>query len=120
MKIIGSGLIAQGFYNYHQKIDSAIIFASGVSNSSEVCESEFSRELSLIRETIEAIGDDKLIYFSSCSIDSGVDSPYVKHKLKMEFYLKLNRLKMTFLGVGIHPQMNRIKDYNQTPEFKEL
>ncbi|MDY3521215.1 NAD-dependent epimerase/dehydratase family protein [Riemerella anatipestifer] len=82
--VIGSGLIASLFTNADR--EDIIFFASGVSNSLEVREEEFMREEKLLRETISNHPDKVMVYFSTCSIydSSKVDSPYVRHKLKME------------------------------------
>lgn len=66
--------------------ENIIIFASGVSNSLETKISEFDREIQLLRSTVENFPHKKLIYFSTCSIYdlSKMESPYVKHKLRIE------------------------------------
>ncbi|MHA3044396.1 NAD-dependent epimerase/dehydratase family protein [Riemerella anatipestifer] len=88
--VIGSGLIASLFTNADR--EDIIFFASGVSNSLEVREEEFMREEKLLRETISNHPDKVMVYFSTCSIydSSKVDSPYVRHKLKMETIVSNN------------------------------
>lgn len=82
--IIGNGLIAKSL----QEIDSenVLFFASGVSNSLETRDSEFEREHTLLKNTIENNPRKTFIYFSTCSIydSSKNNSHYVLHKLKME------------------------------------
>ncbi|CAD7803995.1 hypothetical protein CHRY9390_01160 [Chryseobacterium aquaeductus] len=82
--IIGNGLIAKSLH----PIDSEdiLFFASGVSNSLETRDSEFEREHSLLKSTIENNREKTFVYFSTCSIydSSKNNSQYVLHKLKME------------------------------------
>lgn len=88
--IVGNGLISRAF-NIYENNDDVIIFASGVSDSSENLESEFSREVDLVKKYVDIL-DKKFVYFSTCSVsDSSVEfSPYVLHKLKIENYIKEN------------------------------
>lgn len=89
MTVVGSGLLANLFLD--KKIDkNVLIFASGVSNSLETDKNEFAREFALLRHHIQMNGEAKLIYFSTCSIDSGIETPYVNHKLKVEAFVKAN------------------------------
>jgi UDP-2-acetamido-2,6-beta-L-arabino-hexul-4-ose reductase len=86
--IIGNGLIANAFEKYKYNND-VIIFSSGVSNSSEVRESEFNREEYLLREYLSL--KKKLIYFSTISVvDESLESPYTNHKIKMEKIISTN------------------------------
>lgn len=80
---VGSGLIANNFQNvqFEKKI---VIFASGVSNSLETSVAEFQREKVLLTHTIDHYREHHVVYFSSCSANSGILSPYVKHKQNME------------------------------------
>lgn len=86
--VIGNGMLAKAFKAYILN-PAILIFASGVSNSKEVCKSAFEREINLLK-TITA--DTKFIYFSTCSIydESLQNSLYVKHKLYMEGLIKEN------------------------------
>jgi nucleoside-diphosphate-sugar epimerase len=83
--VIGNGMIANAFKTY---IDDSkyIIFASGVSDSSNLKQSEFDREEKLLNEIINLNRDKVLIYFSTCSIYDEISksTPYVLHKIKME------------------------------------
>lgn len=83
--VVGSGLIASAFKEY-KAVHDILIFASGVSNSSETSHAEFSREENLLRNTIANNDTKKFVYFSTCSIyDPTVSqSPYVLHKRRME------------------------------------
>lgn len=84
--IVGNGLLASCFAEY-QLVDDVCIFASGVSNSSEISIGKFQREIDLIDDTLSSLEDNVVfVYFSSCSIyDTTLkDSSYVKHKLAVE------------------------------------
>ena len=89
--IIGNGLIANTFQEYKDD-KNVLIFASGVSNSREDRKNEFIREYELIKQVIEAHPQKKFIYFSTVSVfdNSLVASSYIKHKLKIESYIKNN------------------------------
>jgi len=83
--IIGNGQIANSFLPY--KNDSKVlIFASGVSNSQESDSKKFTRERTLLRDSINDNKDKIFVYFSTCSVYdlSLKDSKYVKHKIEME------------------------------------
>lgn len=89
--IVGNGLIAKSFKSYFETDLDFIVFASGVSNSSETSAVEFLRERSLL---LEAIDQNKfLLYFSTCSIyDTELNnSLYVKHKKEMEALVSESR-----------------------------
>ncbi len=83
--VIGNGLVAKGFSKYISNIH-VVIFASGVSNSSNNDTSEFKREASLLQKTIQEHSEKTIIYISTCSIydDSMQQSAYVQHKISME------------------------------------
>lgn len=83
--IIGSGLMARSFHAYADKQE-IVVFASGVSNSKETNPAAFDREKDLLSKTLETLGDKKIIYFSTCSIEdpSLSGSAYVQHKKMME------------------------------------
>ncbi|WP_312075187.1 NAD-dependent epimerase/dehydratase family protein [Chryseobacterium sp.] len=82
--IIGNGLIAKAMRCIDS--DDVLFFASGVSNSLETRKSEFEREHSLLKQTIDNHPEKTFVYFSTCSIydSSKINSNYVLHKLKME------------------------------------
>ncbi|MBC7937192.1 MAG: NAD-dependent epimerase/dehydratase family protein [Rhizobacter sp.] len=67
-----------------------LIFASGVSNSSNSNEAEFKKESDLLLSEMSRHPDATIVYFSTCSIydPSLHQSPYVLHKLKMEELIK--------------------------------
>ena len=89
--IIGNGLLANTFKDYVDN-DNIIIFASGVSNSKELNDTEFKREFELLKNTLIIGKTKKLIYFSTCSVSdiSLSDSKYVKHKNNIEEFIKDN------------------------------
>lgn len=64
-----------------------LFFASGVSNSQEDRISEFQREKELLDQYLDQ-QDKRLVYFSSLSIFYK-DSPYTRHKKRMESYVKM-------------------------------
>lgn len=88
--IIGNGLLAKAFKGLYEENDEIIIFASGVSNSSETELQQFSKEIYLLEESLKL--KKKIIYFSSTSIlcDPLLHTPYQKHKKKIENLLESN------------------------------
>lgn len=90
--IIGSGDIASVLNDR----DGAIFFAAGVSNSSEMRESEYERELNLLKEQDK---EKCIFYFSSILIDVS-DSFYFTHKRKMEQYIKDNFENYNIIRIG--------------------
>lgn len=88
--VIGNGLIANAFKSFEFD-EEIIIFASGVSNSSETLDSNFLREKLLLDECLKKYKpNQKFIYFSTCSIlDKDLQrTKYVLHKLEMESRVK--------------------------------
>lgn len=83
--VIGNGMIATRFSDY-QNDDHTIIFASGVSNSKNMVESHFEREVELIKKTLVDHPGKQFIYFSTCSVEDKElsNAPYVIHKKKLE------------------------------------
>jgi nucleoside-diphosphate-sugar epimerase len=98
--IIGTGLIANSLKNIDSEDN--LFFASGVSNSLETRSSEFEREFSLLKKSIEANSDCKLVYFSTLSVNdqSKQDSHYVLHKLEIEDFIKNNCSNYLILRIG--------------------
>lgn len=80
--IIGNGDIASVLKEVDR--DDLVFFASGVSNSKETRQSEFQRELDLLKEQNRG---QRLVYFSSLSIFYS-DTDYAKHKRFMESAVK--------------------------------
>lgn len=87
--VVGNGMIAKEFMSY-SSIDGIIIFASGVSDSTNTDIHAFDREFKLISDTVNYNSDKLFVYFSTCSIyDSSMQhSPYVQHKIRMENYIR--------------------------------
>lgn len=83
--IIGNGMLAQAFSKYKDN-SKVLILASGVSNSRETDTSAFNREQMLVDNAIATQENKLLVYFSTCSMydPAAKNTPYVKHKLKME------------------------------------
>lgn len=81
--VIGRGLIARSFSPRYGQDETVAIFASGVSNSGEQRESQFDRERNMLEDVL---GNAKgpVVYFSSCGVESGDPSPYMRHKQRME------------------------------------
>lgn len=85
--IIGNGLIAKSFL--HKKIpEKTIIFSSGVSNSQCVDDNKFNREQKILQDTMLKYINQKIVYFSTCSVDYASKNKYIFHKLNMENLLK--------------------------------
>lgn len=84
-------MIANVFRSYSDKED-IVIFASGVSDSTNADSSAFLREKELLANTLKTSQGKLFVYFSTCSIyDSGLqDSAYVQHKKSIEDYIIAN------------------------------
>lgn len=87
--VIGTGMIAKAFNHYTNR-DDVLIFASGVSNSTEKDAAQFLREQRYLADTLRKHKDNLIVYFSTCSVDDKevCASPYVLHKLHMERLIK--------------------------------
>lgn len=97
--IIGRGLLASAFSAIYQDCEDVIIFASGVSNSSETNVAAFSREEALLRAITKNYAGKQLIYFSSCGVGVAQEAktPYLLHKLRMEqLVLTINKHGVVF------------------------
>jgi hypothetical protein len=94
--IIGNGDIASVLNDR----EGVIFFVSGVSNSNEIRESEFMREIELLNK------QDKtkcLFYISSISVDDKEklsSNRYLQHKLQMEELIKLNFKNYNIIRIG--------------------
>jgi len=82
--IVGNGLIASAFIRNDFHSPDHVIFASGVSNSTETNPDCYQREISLIRDYIDK--STTFVYFSTTSIfdPTRQDSYYIKHKKLVE------------------------------------
>jgi nucleoside-diphosphate-sugar epimerase len=114
--IIGNGLIATTINNSFLDHTNLCVFAAGVSNSSETNESEFQRELDLLKKTLANNTTKKFIYFSTVSIDvKKIPTPYTTHKLNMEKYIEENTTNYLILRlpnvVGNSTNPNQLVNY---------
>ena len=82
--IVGNGLIASAFIRNDFHSPDHVIFASGVSNSTETSPESYQREISLIHDYIDK--STTFVYFSTTSIfdPTRQDSYYIKHKKVVE------------------------------------
>lgn len=88
--ILGSGLIANSLQNNLIDHTNFLIFACGVSNSQENKLEEYKREFNFLKDQINSFEDKKLIYFSTVSINSTLNTPYIVHKKFIEEYIQNN------------------------------
>jgi len=94
MKIVGNGAIAKAVSDAEAK--DRLYFCSGVSNSSEVRESEYQREIDLLMKQDK---DSHLVYFSSLGVLGGT-SRYYEHKRQVEAIVKTYFDKYTIVRLG--------------------
>lgn len=87
--IIGNGLIANKCKDIKYNYSNYLIFASGVSNSSETNVDFFEKEFQLLQQNVKST-NKIIIYFSSCALcyEKILQVPYYRHKLIIENYLK--------------------------------
>jgi nucleoside-diphosphate-sugar epimerase len=81
--IIGTGMIGKSLTD----VDfgrPTLVLAAGVSDSQETRPEAFEREVSLVEHAIASHPDMHVLYCSTCSVDSGIQTPYTSHKLAME------------------------------------
>lgn len=80
---IGRGLIARELcdVDFGRRV---LVFASGVSDSSETKIDRFRRESDLLERVVRLYSNLHALYFSTCSVSSGIETPYITHKLAME------------------------------------
>ena len=81
--IVGNGMLANSFRHLFENSEDVLIFASGVSNSRETDEREFRKESDLLQASLHG-GAKRFVYFSSCGISAGEETPYFRHKSAME------------------------------------
>lgn len=119
MPIIGHGDIASVLKDRRDRL----YFASGVSNSQEIRQSEFEREVKLL---LDQDINAHLIYFSSLSV-FWKNTPYTRHKLRMEVIVRgvFKRYTIVRLGNitwGNNPKtiINFLKDKIQKDEPYEV
>ena len=92
MPIIGNGDIASVL----PKRKDLLFFASGVSNSQEIRESEYRREKNLL---LKQDRKAHIVYFSSLAVLYG-NNRYVQHKREMEELIKIEFSKYTIMRLG--------------------
>jgi UDP-2-acetamido-2,6-beta-L-arabino-hexul-4-ose reductase len=99
--VVGNGMIAKEFIDYKNQRD-VIVFASGVSDSNEINESEFKREEDLLTSTISKYMNKKFIYFSTCSMYDMYfpNNAYTQHKLRMERVISNNSKNYTIFRLS--------------------
>jgi UDP-2-acetamido-2,6-beta-L-arabino-hexul-4-ose reductase len=90
--VVGNGLIAKKFIAYNNRAD-IIIFASGISNSKNIEQAAYDREIALLENTIQKYPNSQLVYFSTCSIldEEENKSAYVAHKKRIESVIIANQ-----------------------------
>jgi len=100
--VVGNGMLAKAFESYITN-EKVVIYASGVSNSSENSDENFQREISLLENCIKQNTSNLIIYFSTCSVndDSLKDTKYVQHKKSLEFYIQKNAQKFIIFRLPI-------------------
>jgi len=93
--VIGNGLLASAFSDY-QHDDRYVIFASGVSNSSETDEVQFVMEEKLLRSTLRENKEKHIIYFTSFIYFK----KYGIHKMLMEDIIQMSGVSYTILKLS--------------------
>jgi hypothetical protein len=88
-KIIGNGLIAKSLTGLDFK-HPTLILASGVSDSQETRPEVFKREADLVAQMILHNPDFHVLYFSTCSVNSQIQTPYISHKSAIEKWVLSN------------------------------
>jgi nucleoside-diphosphate-sugar epimerase len=90
--IIGSGFLAFQFKKYDKLIKklNICIYVAGVSNSLCKNQKELDRDYNRIKKFHKFIGQEKLIYISTCSIfdPNRKKSKYIKNKLRIETFIR--------------------------------
>jgi len=126
--IIGKGDIA----SILKDRDDWLFFASGVSNSQEIKESEYTREKELLNQVflqtvplLTQSKDRKIVYFSSLAAFY-VDSRYYRHKREMEELVKtfpsyaIVRIGNILWGKNPHTLINSMKERVKNGEPLEI
>ena len=90
--IIGHGDIASALSNRKDRL----YFASGVSNSSEIRESEYRREINLLLKQNRKL---HIVYFSSLAVLYG-SNRYVSHKREIESLIKQEFPRYAIMRLG--------------------
>lgn len=96
MAILGTGDLAHALHAGGVDRDDTLFFAAGVSNSGETRESEYDREVNLLRAQHP---DRRLVYFSSLAVYYS-DGRYSQHKRFMEGEVKALFGSYTIMRLG--------------------
>jgi len=128
--VIGNGLIATAFKSYVDN-DKVVIFASGVSNSSETNDETFFKESTLLRGTLKKNKDKIIVYFSSVFNCDRNKLVYMNHKRHMEEIISNSPNKFIILrlpqviGAGGNPNtlvnfmVNKLKNNETIDVYKK-
>jgi nucleoside-diphosphate-sugar epimerase len=81
--VVGTGSLANVFLSKFKKNNDVLIYASGVSDSTEKNKVNFDREKNLLINSIKNNPEKKLIYFSSIFVGYK-NTDYYLHKLEIE------------------------------------
>jgi len=95
--VIGNGLVATAFLKDYQDDDRFLIFASGVSNSSETNPDKFNEEKHLFIQTAKANPEKHIVYFTSFVDSSKQKTLYAEHKNEMVDLVKKTHNYYTIL-----------------------
>ncbi len=85
MLVVGKGLLAGAFEAHANSDHDFVVFASGVSKSSETRAEEFARERDMLAPFLSE--RRRIVYFGSCGSatgDEGAETAYMRHKRDME------------------------------------
>lgn len=112
--VIGNGLLATAFEKF-QSDDDVIIFASGVSNSTEQNQSAFDRERLLLQTCLGK--DERLVYFSTVSVHDGslAKTPYIIFKNQIEELIR--KESENFLILRLPILIGKTKNQNTLINF---
>ena len=86
--IVGNGQIAKAFKKRKNSYSKDVIFASGLANSQNKKDSEFKREINLLKKTLDKNKQKRMFYFSTLDVLRKKKSKYINHKKNIEKFLK--------------------------------
>lgn len=124
MAIIGSGDIAKALNDREE----FLFFAAGVSNSSELDESQYEREQTRLKRDIEMahVAGLHFVYFSSIACFFSM-TRYTVHKMEMELLVRENCRHYTIIRIGNitwgsnpHTFINYIRNKKAKGEFVQI
>lgn len=114
--VIGNGLVARRFELYNSE-DNFLVFASGVSNSKTKNPEAYSREMKLVKDSVQKYNTKFFIYFSTCSIydPREKESAYVQHKLQIEDFIQTHAKQYNIFRIsnlaGISSNPNTVLNF---------